>query len=370
MKILAIDIGAGTEDILLFDDEKSSIENCVKMVLPSPCQVFASKVRSMTHHRKDIFADGDTIGGGPLSYAIKQHIEAGFRVIMTENSAYTIRNNLEQVTELGIEIENSRPINFDGKTIFLEEVNIAKLHNFLNFFGETFLDIDFVAIAVQDHGIFPHNMTNRQFRIEKMKDILEKQPKPEAFAFLENEVPIYYPRMKSAVNASKRQLHGAKVLVMDTSLDAILGCLMDPVVKNVDPILAVNVGNGHTMAAIVSNGEIIAVMEHHTRLLNPKKMEITLKNFADGKLSNEQVFADNGHGLFFLKKPPGFSQIQKVIVTGPNRKILAKTNMNVHFATPSGDVMMSGPIGLVEATKRKNGVLQRKPLRLLHTVNT
>jgi uncharacterized protein (DUF1786 family) len=40
MKILAIDIGAGTEDVLLYDDEKRSIENCIKMVLPSPCQVF------------------------------------------------------------------------------------------------------------------------------------------------------------------------------------------------------------------------------------------------------------------------------------------------------------------------------------------
>jgi uncharacterized protein (DUF1786 family) len=32
MKILAIDIGAGTEDVLLYDDEKRSIENCIKTV--------------------------------------------------------------------------------------------------------------------------------------------------------------------------------------------------------------------------------------------------------------------------------------------------------------------------------------------------
>ena len=32
MKILAIDIGAGTEDVLLYDDTKRSIENCIKMV--------------------------------------------------------------------------------------------------------------------------------------------------------------------------------------------------------------------------------------------------------------------------------------------------------------------------------------------------
>jgi uncharacterized protein (DUF1786 family) len=160
--------------------------------------------------------------------------------------------------------------------------------------------------------------------------------------------------MKSAVEASKRQLPNAHVLVMDTSPDAILGCLMDPAVKDADPILAVNVGNGHTMAALISKGNVIGVLEHHTRLLTPQKIEDILKDFADGKLSNKEIFEDNGHGMFFLKKPPGYSNIEKVVVTGPNRKILAKTCLQVHFATPGGDVMMSGPIGLVEAVKRKN----------------
>ena len=323
------------------------------MVLPSPCQVFATKVRTATRQGKDLFVKGDTIGGGPFSHALRKHVEAGLRVSMTKNAAYTVRNNLDQVKEMGIEIvEDSGPENFEGETIILEEVNIDKLRGLLKFFGETFSDIDFVAIAVQDHGVFPEGMSNRRFRINQMKELLENNPKPEAFAYMENEVPICYPRMRSAVQASKRQLPNARVVVMDTSPDAILGCLMDPAVKNADPILAVNVGNGHTMAAIVSKGEITAVLEHHTRLLYPQKMEKLLKDFADGKLSNETVFEDNGHGMFYLKKSSGFSEIEKVVVTGPNRKVLAKTGLCVHFATPAGDVMMSGPIGLVEATKR------------------
>jgi uncharacterized protein (DUF1786 family) len=353
MKILAIDIGAGTEDVLLYDDEKRSIENCIKMVLPSPSQVFAAKIKTATRQGNDLFVKGDTIGGGAFSHALRKHVEAGLRVSMTENAAYTVRNNLDQVKEMGIEIvQDSGPENFEGETIVLEEVNIEKLRGLLTFFGEPFSDIDFVAIAVQDHGVFPKEMANRRFRINKMRELLEKNPKPEAFAFMENEIPPYYPRMKSAVHASKRQLPNARVLVMDTSPDAILGCLMDPVVENVDPILAVNVGNGHTMAAIISGGKITAVLEHHTRLLNPQKMERFLRDFADGKLSDEQVFEDNGHGMFYLSKPPGFSKIEKVVVTGPNRNILAKTNLPVHFATPAGDVMMTGTIGLVEATKR------------------
>jgi uncharacterized protein (DUF1786 family) len=354
MKILAMDIGAGTEDILLYDDQKRSVENCIKMVLPSPSQVFAEKVKTATRQGKDLFVKGDTIGGGAFSYALKQHVEAGLRVCMTENAAYTVRNNLGQVRELGIEIiHDSGPKNFDGETIVLEEVNIGKLRGLLKFFGEPLSDIDFVAVAVQDHGVFPKEMSNRRFRIKKIRELLKKNPKPETFAFRENEIPPYYPRMRSAVHASKRQLPNVQVLVMDTSPDAILGCLMDPVVEKADPILAVNVGNGHTMAAIISGGEVTAVLEHHTRLLNPQKMERLLRDFADGKLCDEEVFEDNGHGMFYLKKPPGFSEIEKVVVTGPNRKVLAETNLNVHFATPAGDVMMTGTIGLVEATKRK-----------------
>ena len=354
MKILAIDIGAGTEDILLYDDQKRSVENCIKMVLPSPSQVFAEKVKTATRQGKDLFVKGDTIGGGAFSHALKRHVEAGFRVCMTENAAYTVRNNLGQVRERGIEIvHDSGPENFEGEIIVLEEVNIGKLRGLLKFFGEPFSDINFVAVAVQDHGVFPEEMSNRRFRINKIRELLEKNPKPEAFAFRENEIPPYYPRMKSAVLASKRQLPNAQVVVMDTSPDAILGCLMDPVVEKADPILAVNVGNGHTMAAIISRGEVTAVLEHHTRLLNPQKMERLLRDFADGMLCDEEVFEDNGHGMFYLSKPAGFSEIEKVVVTGPNRKVLAKTNLNVHFATPAGDVMMTGPIGLVEATKRK-----------------
>ena len=354
MKILAIDIGAGTQDILLYDTLLTNVENCIKMVLPSPTNIFAVKVKAATRQGVNLFVKGDTVGGGAFSHALCRHVEAGFRVFMTKKAAYTVRNNLEQVKDRCIEIvPDSGPKNFEGETLVVEEINIDKLRGLLKFFEEPLSDVDFVAIAVQDHGVFPDGMTNRRFRINKMRELLEKNPKPEAFAFRENEIPSYCPRMKSVVCASKRQLPNARVMVMDTSPDAILGCLMDPTAEDADPVLAVNVGNGHSMAAIVSGGEVVAVLEHHTRLLGPEKMEKLLRDFADGKLCDEDVFGDNGHGMFYLKKAPGFSNIEKMVVTGPNRNMLAHTGLLVHFATPAGDVMMSGPVGLVEATKRR-----------------
>jgi len=355
MKVLAIDIGAGTSDILLYDDSKRSIENCIKMVLPSPCLIYAEKVATATQKRVDLFLRGDTIGGGPLSHTLKRHIETGHKVYATETAAYTLRNSLEQVKTMGIRIvDESGPEDFKGETLILEEVNINQLRPLLSFFGEPLTDVDYVAVAVQDHGVFPEGTSNRQSRINKMKGLLEKNPKPEAFAFMEDEVPSFYPRMRSAVAASKRQLPSAKVLVMDTAPDAIFGCLLDPAVEGADPILAVNVGNGHTMAAIISGGEVIALLEHHTCLLRePGRMGRLLRDFADGRLSGEQVFEEEGHGMFYLKEPPGFLALEKVVVTGPNRNILSEADFAVHFATPAGDVMMTGPVGLVEAVKRK-----------------
>lgn len=360
MKILALDIGAGTEDILLYDDEKQSIENCIKMVLPSPSLIYATKVREATCLCQDLFINGDVIGGGAFASALRKHVGKGLRVVMTEKAAYSVRNNLDEVREFGIEITcESPPADFDGKILTIEEVNIQRLKEFLIAFNEPLSDVDVVAVAVQDHGASPKGMSNRTFRIQNMRELLESNPYPENLAFKEDEVPSCYLRMKSAVQASRRQLSEVDIMVMDTSPAAILGCLEDPALRDVDPILAVNVGNSHTMAAIINEKRIIGLVEHHTRLLNPEKLRRLLIDFANGKLDNKDVFNGGGHGLFFLKKPPGFSKIKRVVATGPNRRILTKTNLPIYFAAPAGDVMMTGPVGLIEAAKRKFEMMQK-----------
>jgi uncharacterized protein (DUF1786 family) len=70
MRILAIDIGAGTQDILLFDTEKN-IENCTSLVLPTPSRIFAKRLSAL---KGDVYIQGDTIGGGSLTKAILQHL--------------------------------------------------------------------------------------------------------------------------------------------------------------------------------------------------------------------------------------------------------------------------------------------------------
>lgn len=355
MIILALDIGAGTQDLLLYDHSKQSVENCIKMVLPSPSLIFAEKVREVTRLSQDLFVKGDTIGGGALSSAFKKHVKGGLRLVMTKRAAYTIRNDLQEVRELGIEVVSNQkpPQNFSGKTLKLQEVDLTGLNHFLASLNEDLSQVDAVAIAVQDHGVYPKGTSNRRFRIRKMRDLLEERGNPEDLMFREDGVPSYFLRMKASVQASKRQLPEAEAVVMDTSVAAVLGCLTSPSMAKSKASLVVNVGNGHTMAAIIAKGKIVGLMEHHTRLMNTQKMEQILIDFTDGKLTNEGVFNDNGHGLFFLSEPPGFSSIEEIIATGPNRKILTRSSLKVHTAVPAGDVMMTGPMGLVEAAKKK-----------------
>ena len=62
MKILAIDVGTGTQDILIYNDEKE-LENSIKLVLPSPHLYISQQIKEIEN---DIYFDGEIMGGGKL----------------------------------------------------------------------------------------------------------------------------------------------------------------------------------------------------------------------------------------------------------------------------------------------------------------
>ena len=341
MKILAIDIGAGTQDILLFDSEKK-IENCMSLVLPTPSKVLADRLKAI---EGPVFIRGDTIGGGSLTRAILRHLEKGYRVLMAEPAAYSVRNDLDEVTSMGIEI-GEKPRSGDFKELEIREVDLSLLKEFLSRFGVS-LDVDVVAVAVQDHGVAPKEISDRAFRFEKSGRMLRKDNRPESFHFLENEIPEYYLRMKSAVRAVRRNT-SVPVLVMDTAFSAILGCV-DEVPG---PSLIVNAGNGHTIAAVVEERKIVGLYEHHTHELTPQRLENDLKRFVRGELSSREVLDANGHGVITLKP---VQDEATVVVTGPNRDLFKKTSLKFIYAAPGGNTMMTGPMGLVKAAQFRFG---------------
>jgi len=42
-----------------------------------------------------------------------------------------------------------------------------------------------------------------------------------------------------------------------------------------------------------------------------------------------------------------------VVVTGPNRNLIKETGLDYYFASLGGDMMMTGPIGLIASAKKK-----------------
>ena len=82
-RILAIDVGAGTQDILLWEDGQP-MENNVKLVLPSWTTILARRVKQATQEGRPVFLTGNLMGGGPLVSAMKRHMKADDVIISNE----------------------------------------------------------------------------------------------------------------------------------------------------------------------------------------------------------------------------------------------------------------------------------------------
>jgi uncharacterized protein (DUF1786 family) len=349
MKTLALDIGVGTTDIMLIDSERNP-ENCTKMVLPSAVQLHASAVRKASKERKNLFIIGDTVGGGPFASALKAHIAAGFKVAMTETAAYSVRNDLDEVRERGIQVVKgpSRPEGFDGEMLWLQEVRLREIIHFLGESGES-AKVDAVAIAVQDHGVPPKGVSNRLTRIGALREAMARDPRLETLAYTPEMIPEGLLRMRCAAERAKKEVPDATVFVMDTSPVAALGCLTDPQVDEKGCVLAVNAGNGHMLAVLLDSGKVLGAMEAHTRAFDPKRLGKFLKGFLSSTLTNEDVFNDGGHGLFRLEEK--LPKPDQIMVTGPNRSLMEGSGLKFRYATPAGDVMMTGPMGLDRAVR-------------------
>ena len=101
MKILAVDVGTGTQDILLFNP-RQDIENSFKLVLPSPTMIVRDRIRRATLRRRAVLLHGVMMGGGPCAWAAEDHLKAGLKVFATPQAAQTINDDLQAVAGLGV----------------------------------------------------------------------------------------------------------------------------------------------------------------------------------------------------------------------------------------------------------------------------
>jgi uncharacterized protein (DUF1786 family) len=88
MRILAVDVGTGTQDIFLYDS-RLDLENGLKLVVPSPTMIVYRRLREASQRKEAVLLTGVTMGGGPSQWAAEDHLKAGLTVYATPEAATT-----------------------------------------------------------------------------------------------------------------------------------------------------------------------------------------------------------------------------------------------------------------------------------------
>jgi len=291
-----------------------------------------------------VFLTGNLMGGGPCVSAMKRHIRAGYRIYATPSAARTVRDDPDQVREMGITIVEHQPGGEQLLILRTRDVDLDMLRSMLAPLGVGLPDT--IAIAVQDHG---ETLTEsqRRFRFRHWREFVEGGG--DLLGLIYDEVPPYLTRMRAV------QEDAAGALMMDTGSAAIWGALQDPeaAAHQGEGLIVVNVGNQHTVGVLLKDARIWGLFEHHTVLMPTEKLADYVDRLCRGALPNDEVFADNGHGAVvhpdYLRAASAHGAFQFVAVTGPQRAMAAP--LDCYMAVPHGDMMLSGCFGLVAATR-------------------
>ncbi|GAC1433747.1 MAG: DUF1786 domain-containing protein [Ktedonobacteraceae bacterium] len=359
MRILAVDIGTGTQDILLFESGKT-IENCFKMVMPSPTVIVADRVKQATKRGQAVVLTGVTMGGGPSHWATRDHALAGYAVAVTPEAGRTFDDDLTMVERMGFEIIDEdeatrRAAHADVVHVELQDFDAQAITTALRAFDVS-PRVDALALAAFDHGAAPPGVSDRRFRFDFLAKTVHANPRPSAFAYAVEDIPTELTRLQALAQSAKRYLERTHsdahtpLFLMDTGSAAVLGSLEDPQVRRQQESLLCNIGNFHTLAFHLVQGQIAGIFEHHTGEISKARLEELLVKLAQGTLSNEEVFADSGHGALIVQKSSLSTHAFPFLsVTGPRRELLRGSQLQPYEATPHGDMMLAGCFGLLRA---------------------
>jgi uncharacterized protein (DUF1786 family) len=346
MRILAIDMGTGTQDILVFDSARP-VENNVKMVLPSATEIAARRIRRATTQRRPVALTGVNQGGGPCAWALEDHLRAGLEAFATPEAAETFDDDIERVAAMGVRIVSEDELgSAPGDRIELRDLDLGAIRTALAAFEEPAV-FDGLALGCLDHGAAPPGVSDRVFRFDHLRRTVERRNDLLAFAARGDSLPAYLTRARAMIASAGGE---APIAFMDTGPAAALGALHDPAVATHHERVVLNFGNMHLLGFHLAGRRIASLFEHHTGEVSDEQVERFTRELAAGTLSNEEVFATMGHGVSHHDRSlVGNSLPTMVAVTGPRRHRVRATRLDAYFAAPFGDMMISGCFGLLRA---------------------
>ncbi|MCB2190848.1 MAG: DUF1786 domain-containing protein [Deltaproteobacteria bacterium] len=340
-ELLCIDIGGGTQDILLWRAEQN-LENAVKLVLPAPTQVAAARIRRATSQDRQVFLHGRLMGGGAVHRAVDEHLAAGLKVYATPTAAATFADDPAKVEAMGVRITDQTPE--EAQAVPMGDLNLEELTQACARF-EIALPSQ-LALAVCDHGYSP-GYSNRKFRFDQWRSFLQAGGDLGRLIF--DQAPPAMTRLAALTD----QAPGC--LLMDTAAAAAWGALQDPAVAAMaqdEGVCILNLGNMHTVAFLVQGNKVLGIYEHHTRCLDTMSLAGQVERFIHGVLDEDEVFAGHGHGVARLPQAPkGLPHAP--VITGPQRRLAQ--GLGWQTAVPHGDVMLSGCFGLLAAARNWAG---------------
>ena len=353
MRILAVDVGTGTQDILVFDTG-APVENCVKLVMPSATAIAAERIRRATRAGRPVVLSGQVQGGGPCAWALEDHLRAGLRAFATPEAAATFDDDLDKVRAMGVDIVGEdEAAGAAGDRVRLRDLDLDAVRAALAAF-EVDGRFDGFAVGCLDHGAAPPDYSDRLFRFDHLKSVIERGNDLLSFAYLPEELPAYLTRARALIRCIDAD---APAVFLDTGPAAALGALQDPVVGRQETGLVLNLGNMHALAFLLRGTRILALYEHHTGEMTDAQIEDFTRRLVSGDLRHEEVYASQGHGVLYAAEGAGRAASAGTLrpaVTGPRRNRLRDSRLEPYFAAPHGDMMLSGCFGMVAAFARRH----------------
>jgi uncharacterized protein (DUF1786 family) len=334
-RALCLDIGSGTQDVYYYNPELEP-ENCPKFVLPSPARLVGARLAELTAAGRSVYLCGRNMGGGFFK-TFRAHLKAGLPLAAHPDAVWALTDDPERlVATMGVTITPHRPSGFVPLPLADYEPGYWKA--FLA--AASLPQPEMILACAQDHGLHP-GRSSREGRFKLWERFLRQADgRPEALVYV--TPPIELTRLAVLQDS----IGGGPVA--DSAAAAVLGMLTDPVIKarsNETGVMLVNIGNSHTLAALVFRQRIHGIYEHHTGMQSPEEVWTDLERFRRGSLTNSEVFDGGGHGCLTLPLPPQAGIFPYTSVIGPKRALLS--GFDVDFPSPGGDMMLTACFGLV-----------------------